>query len=168
MTQVTLKGQPITILGKQPSIGSQAPAILGVDPELKERSLKEFQGKKKIICFVPSLDTSVCSTSAQKFNQKIQSQPGIAVIYCSMDLPFALQRVCLNEKGHYDHIVFLSLYRNPQIAEAFGSRIGSGPLAGLCARAVFVLDEHDRVIYYELVDEITKEPNYDKALKSIS
>jgi len=167
MEKVTFKGQPLHILGSIPSVGSPAPALTGVDAELKERFLKEFKGKRKIVCFVPSLDTSVCSTSAQKFNQKVADKPNTVLIYCSMDLPFALQRICSSDKAHYGHVISLSLFRNPQVAESFGSRIGDGPLSGLCARSVFTLDENDHILYRQLVGEITHEPDYNKALSSL-
>lgn len=164
MTIVKLKGQPIHTSGAQPAMGSSAPMVIGIDADLKERSLKEFEGKKKIVCFVPSLDTPVCSISAQKFNQKIEEKKNSVVIYCSMDLPFALQRICMNDKARYGHIKFLSLFRNRQVAEAFGVYLTDGPVAGLCARAVFVLDGENKVLYNELVSEITQEPDYNKAL----
>ena len=164
MEKVTLKGKPIHILGALPSVGSAAPTLTGVDADLKERSLQEFKAKKKIVCFVPSLDTPTCSTSAQKFNQKIAERPDVVLIYCSMDLPFALQRICTSNKEHYSHVTSLSLFRNPQVAENFGSRVEDGPIAGLCARSVFVLDENNHILYHQLVEEITHEPDYDKAL----
>jgi thiol peroxidase len=156
MGKITLKGQPIQVMGSMPAVGAHAPLLTGVDSELKERSLKEFKGKKKVICFVPSLDTPVCSTSAQKFNQKAQDKKHVAVIYCSMDLPFALKRLC----GHLSHVTALSLFRTPHVAEAYGALQADGPLKGLCARAVFVLDENDTILYHELVKEITSEPDY--------
>lgn len=155
MEKITLKGLPVQVVDSLPAVGSKAPALLGVDPKLKERSLSEFKERKKIICFVPSLDTPVCSLSAQKFNAH-----DIAVIYCSMDLPFALGRIC----EHLSHVTPLSLFRAPQIAKAFGVFQNDGPLKGLCARAVFVLDEEETVLYRELVKELTHEPDYDKAL----
>lgn len=157
---VTLKGQPIKVVGSSPKVGAHAPALMGVDSEWKEHSLSDFKGKKKIICFVPSLDTSVCSTSAKKFNEKVKN---CVLIYCSMDLPFAMKRIC----EHLSHVTPLSLFRSPQIAEAYGARQGDGPLKGLCARAVFVLDEHDKILYHELVKEITTEPDYDKAIRML-
>lgn len=164
MEKVTLKGNPIRLIGSIPPVGSPAPMITGVDAELKERSLNDFKGKRKIICFVPSLDTSVCLTSAQKFNQKIADKTNTVLIYCSMDLPFALQRICGSDQGHYGRVTSLSLFRNPEVVEVFGSRIGDGPLAGLCARSVFVLDQQNHILYHQLVEEITQEPDYDKAL----
>lgn len=164
MEKVTFKNQPIKILGTIPSVGSNAPALSGVDTDLKERSLKDYAGKKKIICFAPSIDTPVCSMAAQKFNEKIMGKSSTVVLYCTMDLPFALKRIC----GSYSHVTPLSLFRSPEVAQAYGALLGDGPLKGLCARAVFVLDEHDKVLHHELVKEITTEPNYDQALSYVS
>ncbi len=164
MEVVSLKGQPIHTVGALPKIGSQAPDLRGVDPGLTELSLKNFEGKKKVICFVPSLDTPICSTSAKTFNQKMKSFLHAVVIYCSMDLPFAFKRICMNEQSHYDSIVFLSLFRHRPVAEAFGIYLQDGPIAGLCARAVFVLDEKNIILYRQLVSEITEEPDYAKAI----
>lgn len=164
MEKVTLKGQLIKILGSIPAVGSRAPDLIGIDIDLKERSLKDFQGKKKIICFAPSVDTSVCSTAAQKFNQKIENVKNAVVLYCTMDLPFALKRIC----GSYSHVTPLSLFRTSKVALAYGVLIGDGPLNGLCARSVFVLDEHDKILYYEIVKETTTEPDYEGALSYVS
>jgi thiol peroxidase len=125
--------------------------------------LGDFKGKKKIICFVPSLDTAVCSMSAQKFSKAVKERPEVVVIYMSADTPFALKRVCVAENGIVN-IIPLSLVRSKKSAEEYGVLLQDGPLAGICARAVVVLDENDHVIYTELVDEITHEPDYDKAL----
>lgn len=164
MGTVTLKGQQVHTSGAEPTVGSYSPFLQGVDAELKEHTFKEYEGKKKIICFVPSLDTPVCSKSAQKFNQRLEAQKNGVIIFCSMDLPFALQRSCINDKAHYGRIVFLSLFRNRQVAEDFGVYLTDGPIAGLCARAVFVLDEQNKILYHQLVSEITQEPDYEKAL----
>ena len=160
MEKITFKGHPIQILGTTPTVGSPAPELIGVDTDLKEHSLKEYVGKKKIICFAPSVDTAVCSMAAQKFNQKVEHSKNTVVLYCTMDLPFALKRIC----SSYSHVTPLSLFRNPHVAIAYGALQGDGPLKGLCARAVFVLDEEGKVLYHELVKEITSEPNYDQAL----
>jgi thiol peroxidase len=162
MGQVTLKNKPVKIGNEPPKLGTKISGFIGVDPHLKEYSLEDFPGRKKVICFVPSLDTPLCSLSAQKFNQQIIQYPKAVVIYCSMDLPFALKRVCMNDKEHYGHIHFLSLFRHANVAKMFGVEIEDGTLKGLCARAVFVLDETDHLTYSEIVPEITSEVNYDK------
>jgi thiol peroxidase len=165
MAEVKLKGTPIHTNGKLPQKGQKAPAIHAIDTELKERSLSDFKGKKKIICFVPSMDTPVCSMSAQKFNEAVKKQPHVIVLYIAVDTPFALKRVCIAENG-MGQIVALSLVRSKKTAEDYGVLLQDGPLAGICARAVVVLDDQDQVVYSQLVDEITNEPDYDKALEA--
>lgn len=163
MAQITLKGTPCKTSGDFPKKGQKAPEIRGVNIELKEKTLADFAGKKKIVCFVPSLDTPVCSMSAKKFSEAVSKQPSTVVIYVSADLPFALKRSCTQENG-MGNIVALSLVRSKKTAEDYGVLLKDGPLEGLCARAVVVLDGNDTVLHSELVEEITKEPDYDKAL----
>lgn len=165
MAEVKLKGTPLHTNGNLPSKGQKAPEIRGVDADLKEHTLADFKGKKKIICFVPSLDTGVCSTSAQKFSEAVKNLSGTVVLYVSADTPFALKRTCVAENG-ISQITALSLIRSKKTAEDYGVLLKDGPLAGLCARAVVVLDAHDQVVYTQLVDEITAEPDYDHALRA--
>ncbi len=162
MAQVTLKGNPIHTFGNLPAVGSHAPDFHLVDAELNNRSLKDYKGKRKILSIVPSLDTSVCSLSAKTFNEKIKEHPEVIVIVVSTDLPFAQKRFCTAE--NVKNIVTLSMMRDKEFGKAYGTLITDGPLAGINARAVLVLDEHDKIVYTELVPEITQEPNYDKAL----
>jgi thioredoxin-dependent peroxiredoxin len=165
MAEVKLKGNAVHTNGKLPSKGQKAPEIHGVDTDLKEKTLADFKGKKKIVCFVPSLDTPVCSMSAQKFSESIKKHPGTVVLYLSVDTPFALKRVCVAENG-MGQIIPLSLVRSKKTAEDYGILLKDGPLAGVCARSVVVLDANDQVVYTQLVDEITTEPDYDSALKA--
>lgn len=162
MTKVTFKGNPVTLSGKLPSLHAQAPDFKLVDKDLKDHSLKDYKGKRKLISTNPSLDTSVCSMVAQKFNEAIKKHPGIVALIVTADLPFAQKRFCEHMNAH--NIVTLSMMRSKDFAKDYGILIVDGPLAGLCARAVIVLDEHDKVLYTELVPEITQEPNYDQAL----
>jgi thiol peroxidase len=163
MAEVKLKGNPIHTNGMMPHKAQKAPAVRGVDLNLKERSLADFKGKKKVICFVPSLDTSVCSMSAKKFNDAIKKKSNAAVIYVSTDTPFAIKRSCME----LSEITPLSLIRSKKTAEDFGVLFIDGDLAGFCARAVVVLDENDHILYAELVEEVTHEPNYEAALSHL-
>lgn len=163
MATVKLKGKPIHISGELPPIGSKAPSFNLIDVDLNERALKEFRGRRKLISIVPSLDTAVCSLSAKKFNQAIQSHPEVVALVVSADLPFAQKRVCANE--NIANVKTLSLIRSKDFAKSYGVLIQDGPLEGLCARAVLVLGEDDTILYEELVPEITHEPNYEQALK---
>jgi thiol peroxidase len=165
MAKITLKGSPIRTNGSLPSIGAKAPDFQLVNGDLNDRSLKDFKGKRKMIYIVPSLDTSVCSTSTKKFNEQIKTHPEITVLVVSADLPFAQKRACSQE--NIANIITLSMMRSKEFAKAYGVLIEDGPLAGICARAVVILDENDNVIYTELVPEIAQEPNYDKALQML-
>ena len=165
MATITLKGNKIHTNGTLPSTHSKAPDFKLVDQDLNDRTLKDFKGKKKLIYMVPSLDTSVCSLSTKKFNDQIKKHPEVAVLVISADLPFAQKRYCGIEE--VKNLKTLSMMRNKDFAKEYGVLIEDGPLAGLCARSVLVLDENDQVIYSELVPEISHEPNYDKALEAL-
>jgi thiol peroxidase len=165
MATITLKGNPISTSGNLPEVGSKAPDFKLVGEDLQDVSLGNFKGKKKILNIVPSLDTSVCATSARKFNERAKEIPNCAVIVVSADLPFASERFRSNEG--LAEIVTLSTMRSQEFARDYGVLITSGPLAGICARAVVVLDENDKVVHTELVSEIAREPNYEKVLAAV-
>jgi thiol peroxidase len=165
MATITLKGNPISTSGNLPEVGSKAPDFKLVGADLQDVSLGNFKGKKKILNIVPSLDTSVCATSARKFNERAKEIPNCAVIIVSADLPFASERFRSNEG--LAEIVTLSMMRSREFARDYGVLITSGPLAGICARAVVVLDKDDRVVHTELVSEIAREPNYEKVLAAV-
>jgi thiol peroxidase len=165
MANITLKGNPIHTNGSLPTVGSKAPDFQLVDGQLHDRSLKDYKGKRKLISIVPSLDTPTCSLSAKKFNEKIQSHPEVVVLVVSADLPFAQKRFCSME--NLTNVIPLSMMRSKEFASSYGVLIENGPLAGICARAVVVLDENDSVVYAQLVPEIAEEPDYEKALKEL-
>jgi len=165
MAEITLKGKPIHTNGNLPNIGEKAPSFILVDGDLSDRSLDEFRGKKKLLSIVPSLDTSVCALSTKKFNEEVAKHPEITVIVISADLPFAQKRFCGME--NIKNILPLSMMRSKDFAKDYGVLIQDGPLKGLSARAILILDEENRVIYKELVKEIAEEPNYEKALHAM-
>ncbi|HVP66967.1 MAG TPA: thiol peroxidase [Anaeromyxobacteraceae bacterium] len=162
MATVTLKGNPIHTNGELPAVGAKAPDFRLTGVDLKDVSLAEYKGKKKILNIVPSLDTPTCATSTRKFNEKAGSLPNTVVLVISADLPFAMKRFCTTEG--LNNVVSLSLIRGKTFAKEYGVLLEDGPLAGLTARAVVVLDASDKVVYKELVPEIGQEPNYDAAL----
>lgn len=166
MATVNFKGEPLHTSGELPPVGTKAPDFSLIDTDLKEVSLEDFRGMRKLLYCVPSLDTSVCSLSAKKFNQTLQSRKDVVALIISADLPFAQKRVCTQENVH--NIKTLSLMRSKSFAERYGLLITDGPLQGLCARAVFVLDKDNTILYVELVPEITQEPNYEQALKALT
>jgi thiol peroxidase len=164
-TSVTLKGTPITLYGKFPEVGQAAPAFTLVSKDLKDVSLQDFAGKRKVLNIVPSLDTAVCAASARRFNEAANKLDNAAVLVISADLPFASARFCAAEG--LENVVTLSLMRGRDFMRNYGVKIADGPLAGVAARAVLVLDENDRVLHAQLVDEITHEPDYDAALAAL-
>jgi thiol peroxidase len=163
MATITLKGNPIHTIGELPAVGSKAPAFKLTNAALEDIGLEAFQGKKKVLNIVPSLDTAVCATSTRVFNEKAAGKAAVLVI--SADLPFAQKRFC--ETEGIDGVVTLSLVRGKPFAKDYGVLITDGPLEGLCSRAVVVLDENDKVVYTEQVPEIGQEPDYDKALAAL-
>lgn len=165
MAKITLKGNPIHTNGELPKVGTVAPDFRLVGPDLAEVSLATYAGKKKVLNIVPSLDTPVCAVSTRKFNEKVGSRPDTVVLVVSADLPFASKRFCATEG--LEGVVPLSLMRSREFAEKYGVLITDGPLAGLAARAVLVLDPGDRVTHAELVPEIAQEPDYDAALAAL-
>jgi thioredoxin-dependent peroxiredoxin len=166
MSTVTFQGNKIHLSGDLPKVGSQAPDFRLVNPDLKDVSLKDFAGKKKLLNIVPSVDTPVCAASTRKFNEFAKETGNAVMVSVSADLPFAASRFCAAENA--ERIIPLSMMRSRNFAEDYGVLIKDGPLEGIAARAVVVLDENDKVIYTELVPEISQEPDYDKALAAMA
>lgn len=163
MTQtVTLGGNPINLAGNFPSKGDIAPAFSLVAKDLSDVSLASFAGKRKILNIFPSIDTPTCATSVRQFNAKAGTLPDTVVLCISADLPFAQARFCGAEG--LDNVVTLSTMRGAEFIKAYGVAMTSGPLVGLTARAVVVLDENNTVLHSELVGEIKNEPDYAAAL----
>jgi thiol peroxidase len=165
MAQVTLKGTPIHTNGDLPALGAKAPDFMLTGGDLKDVTLADYRGKKKILNIVPSLDTGVCATSTRKFNESAGKLANTVVLVVSADLPFASKRFCTTEG--LQNVVPLSLMRGKHFAKDYGVFIEDGPLAGICARAVVVLDENDKVVHRQLVPEIGQEPDYEKALAAV-
>ena len=165
MATITLKGNEIHTNGELPAIGSQAADFKLVDAELGDRSLADYAGQKKLLNIVPSLDTPVCATSTRKFNEAAAGEDNVVMLVISADLPFAMGRFCSAEG--IDKVVPLSMMRSRNFAKDYGVLIEDGPLAGITARAIVILDESDKVVYTELVPEIGQEPDYDKALAAL-
>ncbi|HQU15788.1 MAG: lipid hydroperoxide peroxidase [Chromatiales bacterium 21-64-14] len=165
MATITLKGNPIHTSGDLPQVGKQAPDFRLTDAELNDRGLADFKGKKKLLNIVPSLDTPVCAISTRKFDEFAKDRKDVVMLTVSADLPFAQKRFCTAEK--LGNVVALSLMRGRTFAKDYGVLITDGPLAGVTARAVVVLDKNDKVVYTQMVPEIAEEPDYDKALAAL-
>ncbi len=163
MTTVTLKGNPCRVDGTLPAVGSAAPALTLTTGELADVTLANYAGKRKVLNIVPSLDTPTCATSTRKFNEKAAALNNAVVLVVSADLPFAAGRFCATEG--LKNVAHLSTFRHPEFMQAWGVRMAEGPLLGLTARAVVVLDANDKVLHSQLVPEIADEPDYETALK---
>ena len=162
MATIKLGGNEIHTVGELPKTGEKAPDFRLTRSDLKDVSLADYAGKKKILNILPSLDTGVCAASARRFNEEAAKLGNTVILTISNDLPFAQKRFCTTEG--LANVVPLSELRSRDFGHHYGARITSGPLAGLLSRAVVVIDEHDHVVYTEQVPEIAQEPNYEKAL----
>ncbi len=162
MATITLHGNEVHTNGELPANGEQAPAFLLVNSELNDVGLGDYSGKKKLLNIVPSLDTPTCALSTKKFNDSAATRGDTVFLIISSDLPFAMSRFCSAEGAR--NVIPLSMMRSRKFARDYGVLIEDGPLAGITARAVVVIDEHDRVVHTELVNEIADEPDYNAAL----
>ena len=165
MSTVTLKGNQVEVKGQFPQTGSQAADFTLVNAELNNVSLADFAGKYKILNIFPSVDTGICATSVRRFNDEASKLENTVVLCISADLPFAQARFCGAEG--LENVHTLSTFRNPEFKDNYGVNIVSGPLAGLCARAVIVLNENNQVLHSQLVAEIATEPDYVLALATV-
>jgi len=165
MAKVTFKSNPVNTSGNLPSKGSKAPDFSLVKTDLSNLTLSGLKGKKLVLNIFPSLDTGVCATSVRKFNQMAAGKANTVVLGISKDLPFASGRFCSAEG--ITNVTTLSGFRDAEFGKAYGVDMTDGPLAGLYARSVVVIDETGKVVYTELVPEITQEPDYTSALAAI-
>jgi len=163
MTQtVYFQDNPVSVAGKLPQKGDVAKPFSLVSKDLSDVSLSSFVGKRKVLNIFPSIDTGVCATSVHKFNQLAGEIKNTVVLCISADLPFAQSRFCGAEG--LSNVVTLSTLRGGDFKSEYGVGITDGALSGLTTRAVVVLDGQNNVMYSELVNEITTEPDYEAAL----
>lgn len=162
MAQVTLKGNPVQVEGQLPKVGAKAADFTLTAGDLSNATLATFAGKRKVLNIFPSIDTGVCAASVRKFNQLATEIDNTVVLCISADLPFAHSRFCGAEG--LSNVITLSTLRSAEFLKNYGVEIAEGPLKGLAARAVVVIDENDNVVFSQLVNEITNEPDYTAAL----
>lgn len=165
MASVTLRGNPLSLGGSEVSVGQAAPDFTVVNNDLQPVTLSEAQGKVIILSAVPSVDTPVCDTETRRFNEEAAKLgEGIEIWTLSMDLPFAQKRWC--GAAGVEQVKTLSDFRDRAFAEGYGVLITDGPLAGITARAVFVVGKDGTLKHVEYVSEIANEPDYDAALNA--
>jgi thiol peroxidase len=162
MATITLEGNEIHTVGELPATGSDAPPFTLTNSELGETSLSDFAGKKVILNIFVAIDTGICAESTRRFNTAAGSLDNTVVLCISADLPQTQSRFCGAE--NINNVITLSTFRNPEFGQDYGLTIIDGPLRGLNARSVIIIDEHGKVIYTEQVPEIAQEPDYDAAL----
>lgn len=165
MAEIKLGGNPIHTNGQLPKSNNSAPNFNLVGTDLSTKSLSDYTGKKLILNIFPSIDTGVCAASVRSFNKLASNLENTKVLCISKDLPFAQKRFCGAEG--IENVETLSDFRSGEFGNTYGLTITDGPLNGLHARAVVVLNENHQIVYSELVDDIHNEPNYDKALASL-
>ncbi len=164
MATTAFKGEPVTTCGQLPEVGSKAPDFTVVGTDLSEVTLADFAGRRVVLSVFPSVDTGVCAASVRAFNEKAAGMEGTQVVCISHDLPFALARFCGAEG--IENVTAASGFRSSFGAD-YGLTMTDGPLEGLLARAVIVLDDEGTVVYTQLVEEISTEPDYDAALAAL-
>ena len=165
MAKITLKGNQVNTSGNLPGKGTDAPDFTLVKSDLGNLSLSELKGKKLVLSISPSFDTSVCATSVRKFNQLAAGNTNTVVMAITKDLPYAHKRFCTTEG--ITNVVTLSGFRDSSFGKSYGVDIVDGPMAGLYARSIVVIDESGKVTYTQLVPEITQEPDYEAALAAL-
>lgn len=162
METIYFQGTPCHTYGNIPAVGSEAPGFQLVDKDLKDLRSTDYKGKRIVLNIFPSLDTPVCAMSVRHFNKEASALDNVAVVCVSMDLPFAQARFCA--ANNIENVSVASAFRAPKFTEDFGLQMIDGPLAGLLARAVIVIDENGKVVFSDLVNEITHEPDYEGAI----
>lgn len=166
MATVKMGETEVKLNGDLPKVGDKAPSFTLVDGDLQDVSLEDLAGRKKLLNIVPSLDTPTCALSTKKFNEHAKVHDDTVMLMISADLPFAQKRFCGNEG--LQNVIPLSLMRGrEEFGNGYGVLIESGPLKGITARAVVVIDANDKVVHTELVEDIGDEPDYNAALEAL-
>lgn len=165
MATVTFQNNPMHTAGNLPKVGTIAPKFELVKGDLSTLTNDDLKGKRILLNIFPSLDTSVCATSVRKFNQKAAQMANTAVVAVSKDLPFAQSRFCTTEG--IENVIAASAFRSTEFGKEYGVELIDGPLAGLLCRAVIIIDESGKILYEQLVSEITHEPDYEAAIEAL-
>lgn len=165
MAKITLQGNACNTYGELPAKGEKAPDFKLTDGKLADHSLDDFSGKKKVLNIFPSMDTPTCAISVKKFNDHAKAHSDVVMLMVSADLPFAQGRFC--GENELENVKSLSMMRDKSFGQDYGTLIVDGPLAGVSARAVVVVDADNTVLHSELVSEIADEPDYQAALDAL-
>ena len=165
MSKVSFQDGTYNTYGDLPTVGSSAPEVSLVNTRLQDVSLTSFGGMRKIMNIFVSIDRPVCATSVEKFDGYGEGHDDLAMLMISYDLPFAHKRFA--EEHKLENVIGLSAIRHAGFGQNYGVLITEGPLAGMYARAVIVLDENDTIVYHEYIEDIAREPNYKAAFRAL-
>ena len=165
MATTKLKGNEVQLAGNELNVGDKAPIVNVVGQDLAEIQVGGEKGCAQVVVVVPSLDTPVCAAETRKFNEKAAAMENTEIVVVSMDLPFAMGRFCTTEG--IENLKVGSDFRNKDLANAYGVLIADGPLKGITCRAIFVINASGNIVYKDICEEITEEPNYDGAMAAI-
>lgn len=159
MANFTFRHNPVTLVGSKVKVGQKAPNFMVLRNDLSAATLDDYTGKVKILSVIPSIDTGVCDMQTRKFNEEASKLDNVKILTVSVDLPFAQKRWCA--ATGIDRVEVLSDHRELSFGEAYGVVIKE---LRLLARAVFVVDSNNTVVYAEYVSESSNHPNYELAL----
>lgn len=161
MAEVLFGGKPVQLLGNEVQVGDPAPEFTVIDQDLNEVHSSKWNNQVRLIASVPSIDTGVCDAETRRFNEEAANLPGVQVITISADLPFAQKRWCA-ARG-IENLEVLSDHRNFSFGDAFGVHMKD---IRLLARAVFVIDSTNTIVYKEIVPNVHDHPDYEKAIQA--
>ncbi len=165
MAKINLKDHKVTTYGSLPALDEKAPHFELIKADLSTATLEDFKGKRVVMNIFPSIDTGVCATSVRNFNERATDLKNTVVLCISRDLPFAQKRF-VNDEG-LENVTNLSDFKDRNFGKDYGVEMIDGPMEGLLSRAVVVLDENGHVIYSQQVEDISDEPDYLSALKTL-
>lgn len=164
MATTAFKGTPVSTTGTAPAVGEKAPSFVLTGSDLSDVSSADLDGTRTVLNIFPSIDTGVCAASVRRFNELAASLKGAKVLCVSADLPFALGRFCGAEG--IENVTTASTFRS-SFGSDYGLTMADGPLRGLLARTVLVVDGEGKVLHSQVVSEITEEPDYDAAIAAL-
>jgi len=167
LEKTAFNGKPVELLEELPGVNQEAFDFTFVKPDLSESSLYDFEDKVKVLIAVPTIDTGIFQKDVRQFNERLAEKKGVVGIIISKDLPFAMKRFNEAEGLTNTNIVSASDFRYLDFTREYGTEMVDGPLKGLSARAVFVVDQNNKIRYVELTPDITLEPNYDLAMAAV-
>jgi len=166
MATTKLRGKEVQLIGNEVNVGDIAPIVSVAGQDLADIEVGGEKGCVQVIVVVPSLDTPICAAETRKFNEDAANMENVDIVVVSLDLPFAVGRFCTTEG--IENLKVTSDFRNKELSNAYGVLIADGPLKGISCRAIFVINPSGKIVYKDICEEITKEPDYDPIMAAIN